>query len=95
MQRHMRGNAGVKDKVRVTKTNAKKVLEGGPGGTSFKKFPQKRHPQNKIHLFPKYIKRTEMSAGLTPLMREACPIVSGRNLASFCAASMRRPLMAA
>ena len=42
---------------------------------------------------PRYSSSTEMSAGLTPLMREACPTVAGRNFASFCAASMRSPRM--
>ena len=32
---------------------------------------------------PKYIINTEMSAGETPLMRDACPIVRGRTFESF------------
>ena len=36
------------------------------------------------HYFnPRYISNTEISAGLTPLIRDACPIVKGRNLSSF------------
>ena len=36
-----------------------------------------------------------ISAGVTPLMRAACPNVSGRILANFCVASTRSPLIAA
>lgn len=32
----------------------------------------------------RYISSTEMSAGLTPLMRDACPRVRGFTLFSFC-----------
>lgn len=37
---------------------------------------------------PMYINKTEMSAGETPLILEACEIVTGRILLSFCFASI-------
>ena len=39
------------------------------------------------------ISKTEISAGLMPLMRDACPRFAGRIAASFCAASSLSPLM--
>ena len=44
--------------------------------------------------FSRYTRRTEMSAGETPLMRAACPMERGRMTASFSAASRRRLVMA-
>ena len=44
------------------------------------------------HFSPRRINSTEISAGLTPLIRDACPSVIGRMAESFCIASMRSPL---
>ena len=55
----------------------------------FKMFHVKHH-------FPsleRYTSSTEISAGVTPEMRDACPIECGLNLSSFCPASRRSPLM--
>lgn len=48
------------------------------------------------HVFPplrcsSQISSTEISAGLTPLMRDACPMLTGRIFPSFSAASSRSP----
>ena len=40
--------------------------------------------------FFKWISSKEMAAGVTPLMRPACPSVSGRCFCSFCRTSMDR-----
>src|SRR5512135_2191577 len=39
--------------------------------------------------------RSEMAAGVTPWMREACPTVSGRWCASFCRTSLESPRIVA
>ena len=75
-----------------------KVLERrGHGGGKLlsRSFPPPETPRNTQTPYrsPRYRRRTEMSAGLTPLMREACPTVRGLWAASFWAASRRRPRM--
>ena len=78
-----------------------KVLERrGHGGGKLlsRSFPPPKHPgtprnTQTPYRSPRYRRRTEMSAGLTPLMREACPTVRGLWAASFWAASRRRPRM--
>ncbi len=48
----------------------------------------------KIYLFiESQMRRTEMSAGLTPDIRDACPMDAGRTFDSFSAASRRSPRM--
>ena len=46
------------------------------------------------HYLPRYTVRMDTSAGETPLMRVACPRVSGRTLCSFCLPSLDRAVMA-
>ena len=75
-----------------------KVLERrGHGGGKLlsRSFPPPKHPgtPQTPYRSPRYRRRTEMSAGLTPLIREACPTVRGLWAASFWAASRRRPRM--
>lgn len=41
--------------------------------------------------FPRYMLSTAISAGLTPPIRDACPIVSGRKSLNFSCASRRNP----
>ena len=53
-------------------------------------------PDVLAHAFPSFasqINSTEMSAGLTPLMRDAWPIFAGMTFCSFSCASSRRPVM--
>ena len=49
-----------------------------------------QHQCAPLHYFLRYTTSTAISAGLTPIILLACPILSGLNFLSFCLASIRR-----
>ena len=71
-------------------------LPTGVGEAAFKKHSCFNYMRKRIFcyfLLVRYIRSTLISAGLTPLILDACPMLTGLIFSSFSTASSRRPRM--
>lgn len=70
------------------------VLPCSIKSTGLQREPRKKYGSGYFLLFAaKYTSKTEMSAGDTPDIRDACPTLRGRISLSFVRASRRSPLI--
>ena len=89
--------AAIEDQIEILEEyNQKEYMPVGHGNPIGRRTLLQILPDVLAHAFPSFasqINSTEMSAGLTPLMRDAWPIFAGMTFCSFSCASSRRPVM--